>query len=111
MRGAEGPVNSCQDLLRRVVVLWPNARSFSITARLGLATGSDPAEYARKRAPPHLRRRASAMSERAALWVHRNRTLKAGVIPWFSSGKEESSCAKSPQSSGRPPQQVSVRKP
>ena len=50
------------------------------------------------------------MIERAELCVHRNSTLKAGVMPVSSSGKGGSRRAMSPHSSGRPPQQVSVRK-
>ena len=44
MRGAFGPVNSCQDLLRRSRVSWPSARSFSTTSGFGSPTGSEPAE-------------------------------------------------------------------
>ncbi len=51
------------------------------------------------------------MIERAELCVHRKSTLKAGVMPWSSSGKGGSKRAMSPHSSGRPAQQVSVRNP
>ena len=50
------------------------------------------------------------MIERAELCVHRNSTLNAGVMPLSSSsGSGGSRRARSPHSSGRPPQQVSVR--
>jgi hypothetical protein len=50
------------------------------------------------------------MIERAELCRHRNSTLKAGVMPWSFSAIGGSRRAMSPHSSGRPPQQVSVRK-
>ena len=50
------------------------------------------------------------MIERAELRVQRNSTLKTGVIGSLSSERGGSSVARSPHSSGRPPQQASVRK-
>ncbi len=108
-RGASGPVNMSHDLQCSAETSWPSARSLASTSGIGASAGADPAEYARKRSPPTRARIASAMIERAEFRVHRNSTLKAGVMAVLSSGIGGSSRARSPHSSGRPAQQDSVR--
>ena len=77
-------MNPCHDLVCSFVTSWPRVRSRSITSGIGSGAGSEPAEYALNRPPPSLSRMASAMIERAEFLVHRNSTLKAGVMPFSS---------------------------